>query len=132
MPFGAFSCIWEGLEEDEEADIPEGSKAGVVDGVEDCDKSPGLWSSGEDGAIVRIIEEISEGLKSCSVPSWRFDGNGSQQIFLLYFSSCVLLAHVVICLSTDQLLSLVTYNSTYLSPAAGAGRAGSRNIAGPK
>merc|ERR1719270_3357487 len=27
-----------------------------------------------------------------SVSSWRFDGNGSQQIFLLYFSSCVLLA----------------------------------------
>merc|ERR1719336_2732235 len=98
LPFWTLGRIWECLEEDEEADIPEGSKAGVVDGVEDCDESPGLGSSGQDCAIVRIVEEISEGFKSRSVPARRFDGYCSQQVFLLDLSSCVLFTHGVVCL----------------------------------
>ena len=92
MPFGALSCIWKGLEEDEEADIPEGGEAGVVDGVEDGDQGPALGCSGEDGAIVRIVEKVSECLETSSVPAWRLDGHGSDDLLLLGFSSS--LAHV--------------------------------------
>ena len=44
-PFGSRVFHRQGLEEDEEADIPEGGEAAVVDGVEDRDLEPGEGSS---------------------------------------------------------------------------------------
>ena len=76
------------MEEDDQTSIPEGGKTAVVDGVEDGDLEPGERSSGEEGSIVRVVQEISEGLPACSVPAGRLDGHGSQQFFLAF-----LLAH---------------------------------------
>ena len=92
LPFWSKGFFRESLEEDEKADIPEGGEAGVVDGVEDGDQGPALRCSGEDGAIVRIVEEVSECFETSSVPAWRLDGHGSDDLLLLGFSSS--LAHV--------------------------------------
>ena len=77
------------MEEDEETDIPEGRETAVVDGVEDGDLEPGERGSGEEGSVVRVVEEISKSLPACPVPAGRLDGHGSQQFLL-----AVLLAHL--------------------------------------
>ena len=91
------------MEEDEKTDIPESGKTGVVDGVEDCDKEPGLGGSRQDGAVVRVVQEISKGLPSSSVPAWWLDSHGSQKFFFLFLSSSF--SHDV-CLISSELLNL--------------------------
>ena len=101
LPFRSNFSFWEGHEENEEADIPEGCQAAVVDGVEDGDLEPGERCSGEECPVVRVIEEVSEGLQASPVPAGGLDGHGSQQVFLT-----VLLAHLdLACVSAYELLT---------------------------
>ena len=83
LPLGAVRGRRQRGEEDEEAGVPEGGEAGVVDGVEDGDQRPGLGGPAQDGAVVGVVEEVSEGLEPGPVPAGRLDGHGAQQLLLL-------------------------------------------------
>ena len=83
LPLGPILGHRQRREEDEEAGVPEGGEAGVVDGVEDGDQRPGLGGPAQDGAVVWVVQEVSEGLEPGPVPAGRLDGHGAQQLLLL-------------------------------------------------
>ena len=83
LPLGSIRVYRECGEEDEETDIPEGGQTAVVDGVKDGDQRPGLGGPAQDGAVVWVVQEVSEGLEPGPVPAGRLDGHGAQQLLLL-------------------------------------------------
>ena len=74
LPLGAVRGRRQRGEEDEETGVPEGGEAGVVDGVEDGDQRPGLGGPAQDGAVVGVVEEVSEGLEPGPVPAGAMPG----------------------------------------------------------
>merc|ERR1712154_700339 len=75
------------LVEDEHAEGPEPSKAGVVDDVEDSDEEPRHRGPAHDGASVLVVHEPGEGLPAMSL-DW-LDGRGPDRNSLIRHLSLV-------------------------------------------
>jgi len=68
--------IINGSQEDQHADSPESSQAGIVDEVEDGDESPGFTSTPHDSPRVLIIKKPGDSLHA--MPLHGLEGGGTQ------------------------------------------------------